>query len=346
MPRDAQGVYSIPSGSTAVSGTTISSSSFNTLIDDIESDANAARPLAYGGTGSGTASGARENLELGGRWKLDATDAPTGDDDSANTGGNGTFGVGSVWMRPASNEMYICEIATPTEAVWRKVGTFGTSETPLAGTAGADNTAAMWSGGDLVALDATGGDAIPFTALDGSGNLAATVDTLQELAAAVDALDLSVPAGLGVPGLIVADEKAAGVDGGTITSSTWNTRDLNTVRRNIISGASLSSNQITLPAGTYYIRASIPGLQCNSFTTRLRNTTDSTDSLTGSPGRSASSNGVGDWSIISGIVTIAGTKVFEVQMNCSSTRNTFGGGIAADLGIVETYTIIEITEVP
>ena len=53
--------------------------------------------------------------------------------------------------------------------------------------------------------------------------------------------------------LHVRDEKAANTPGGTFTASAWQKRDLNTVKTNQISGASLASNQITLPAGTYHV---------------------------------------------------------------------------------------------
>ena len=62
MSRDGNGVYSKPAGTTAVSGTTIESSKFNTLIDDIAADLNLDRPVAAGGTGASTAADARTNL--------------------------------------------------------------------------------------------------------------------------------------------------------------------------------------------------------------------------------------------------------------------------------------------
>jgi hypothetical protein len=62
MPRDGNDVYSKPSGTTATAGTTIESAKYNTLMDDIVSDLNAARPIAVGGTGASTASAARTAL--------------------------------------------------------------------------------------------------------------------------------------------------------------------------------------------------------------------------------------------------------------------------------------------
>lgn len=64
MPLSGGGTASKPSGTTAVSGATIESSKFNSVIDDIYSILNTARPIAYGGTGAATASAARTALGL------------------------------------------------------------------------------------------------------------------------------------------------------------------------------------------------------------------------------------------------------------------------------------------
>lgn len=62
MARDGSGIYSKPSGTTAVSSTTIESAKFNQVIDDIAADLNTARPIVAGGTGATSASAARTNL--------------------------------------------------------------------------------------------------------------------------------------------------------------------------------------------------------------------------------------------------------------------------------------------
>lgn len=61
MPRSG-GIYSKPSGTTAVFGQTIQSSKFNELVDDIVTDLNTARPISAGGTGATTAATARTAL--------------------------------------------------------------------------------------------------------------------------------------------------------------------------------------------------------------------------------------------------------------------------------------------
>jgi hypothetical protein len=61
MPRSGGGIYSKGSPS-AVSGTTIQSAAYNTTIDDLVTDANAARPISAGGTGGVNVADARTNL--------------------------------------------------------------------------------------------------------------------------------------------------------------------------------------------------------------------------------------------------------------------------------------------
>jgi hypothetical protein len=62
MSRNGSGVYSLPAGSAAVDDAIIDPVAFNTLISDLEADANTARPIVAGGTGATTAAAARTNL--------------------------------------------------------------------------------------------------------------------------------------------------------------------------------------------------------------------------------------------------------------------------------------------
>jgi hypothetical protein len=71
------------------------------------------------------------------------------------------------------------------------------------------------------------------------------------------------------------DTRAQNTGGGTLTASAWTTATLNTTEVNAITGCSLASNQITLPAGTYRIEASKQLSVTQNSRLRLFNVTDS-----------------------------------------------------------------------
>lgn len=66
MSRNGAGVYSLPPVYEAVSGETILATQHNTPLEDLEADANSARPIVAGGTGTTTAVGALDNLHTKG----------------------------------------------------------------------------------------------------------------------------------------------------------------------------------------------------------------------------------------------------------------------------------------
>lgn len=141
-----------------------------------------------------------------------------------------------------------------------------------------------------------------------------------------------------VPMIHVEDQKTSGTNGGTATSGSWFTRTLNTTVGNTITGASLSSNQVTLPAGTYICWACAHGAVCNGSQIRLQNITDTATALTGSTAFATNSVGSQDVSIIQGAkFTISGAKVFELQQRVTTTRATDGQGIATGFGTTEVY---------
>lgn len=57
MPRNEDMVYSLPAGTEAVTGTTIESAKYNMVLRDLETEMNAARPIAAGGTGTTSLAG-------------------------------------------------------------------------------------------------------------------------------------------------------------------------------------------------------------------------------------------------------------------------------------------------
>ena len=146
--------------------------------------------------------------------------------------------------------------------------------------------------------------------------------------------------------LHVRDEKASGTAGGTFTSGAWQTRTLNTSLTNEISGASLSSNQITLPSGTYFIIASAPAQVVGGHKLKLRNTTDSSDTLIGTSENTTTGDyGIVGRSYVIGRFTISAQKTFEIQHRGTTTQTTNGFGAINSFSVVEVYADVQIWKV-
>lgn len=149
----------------------------------------------------------------------------------------------------------------------------------------------------------------------------------------------------------VSDVKANGVPGGTFVSALWQTRDLNTIDEDDDSLLSLSLNQITLIAGTYYTKIRSPSLRVQSNICQLANIDLGTAILFGT-NEYSSPPGFGSHapSQIMGVFTIAVDTVMEVQHQCFRTQVThgFGGSVLTfDLPLPpETYTIAEFWRFP
>ena len=144
--------------------------------------------------------------------------------------------------------------------------------------------------------------------------------------------DIDVPSKFYKQIMIINDTKAAGTDGGTFTNGADRTRVINTTDTNTISGASLSSNQVTLPAGTYSIYATAPAFFVDAHIALWYNVTDSVLVKTGSEGYSGSSgNYATTISIISGIFAITKTTVFELRHRCNTSQVNNGFGVGTNL---------------
>lgn len=143
--------------------------------------------------------------------------------------------------------------------------------------------------------------------------------------------------------LHVRDEKTDGTQGGTATSGAWRTRDLNTTLTNEILGASLASNQISLPAGTYYIEARAPAFRTNGHKARLQNVTDTTTILLGSNALSSGGADNQSDSWVVGRFTLAAAKTLELQHQVESTQSSAGfGDNDGFAGVVEVYSDVRI----
>ena len=142
--------------------------------------------------------------------------------------------------------------------------------------------------------------------------------------------------------LHVQDRRASGAGTSSLTGSTWNVRVLNTTQTNEISGASLASNQITLPAGTYWIDSGVfaysnsGGLGTKQ---RLRNITAGTTSVVG---MSTNVDTSGAFTNMTGRFTLAGSTVLEVQQYATAGG---GGGVVVSSGEEEIFVDVKIWKV-
>jgi hypothetical protein len=145
------------------------------------------------------------------------------------------------------------------------------------------------------------------------------------------------------PLLHLREQQTANTAGTTITTGAFRTMVLNTEVTDEI-GSTLSSNQWTLPAGSYEIIATPPAGASGSASsflmkTKLRNVTDGSDTIIG-PTATTPAGAVSPAPLV-GRFTIAASKTFEFQMRCT-TEITLP---AANLGVVEVYAEVMIWRV-
>jgi len=144
---------------------------------------------------------------------------------------------------------------------------------------------------------------------------------------------------------IVQETQANGTDGGTFTAGAWRTRALNTTQVNTISGASLGSNRVTLPAGTYRIQGGANAYRVEHNSTRLYNITASATILIGTSTRASEVNLETSVSLVGGIITLSAATVIELQHRCVTSKSTYGLGSAVDTGERELYSFLEIEKI-
>jgi len=143
----------------------------------------------------------------------------------------------------------------------------------------------------------------------------------------------------------LSDVKANGTAGGSSSAATTHTRTLNTIVDPTGIVTSLTANQFILPAGTYDIFATAPALSSNGHKIRLRNITDSTNSIIGSSELTDSVVTVQTISNLSGQITINASKTFELQHYIATARAINGLGGQVGNGDVETFAQVKITKV-
>jgi hypothetical protein len=249
-----------------------------------------------------------------------------------------------------------------TRAIVRLTSVATFTSAPIAGIGVAAGEDDIISPQSLSGLNTTS-EGYVFVVGDGSLALASATDVIKlgidtgavagTYTIAVDLFGFEVGGGSGggsaaaaKPYILLQDQTAG--NGGTFTSGSWQTRILTTTVIDTDSIlVSLSSNQFTLPAGTYDIHATAPAFQVDHHQTRLRNVSDSSTVLTGST-CFCRAGGVGQddltHSILVGRFTITAQKTFELQHQCATTKTLNGFGTGGGFG-TEVFSEVELIQV-
>ena len=143
--------------------------------------------------------------------------------------------------------------------------------------------------------------------------------------------------------ILIQEQQSSGVDGhdgGGFSSGSRHKRELNTEVVDTDDNATISSNVIALQPGTYRFAFFATGNRCGGHQAFLRNTSDSVDVGIGSTERLSTGTTSHSNSNGSGRFTIAATKNFELQHECTNTNNTDGFGKSGGLG-TEVYCQVE-----
>jgi hypothetical protein len=163
----------------------------------------------------------------------------------------------------------------------------------------------------------------------------------------------------------IRSEFSSGTTGGSLSTGTWNTREIQTEKTDDL-GITTTSNQMSLVAGTYYVEVTavtnFAGTldrgtsEIATSQLRLRNVTDSTTLIVGQGARlsivddGGGNNEIGDFSLttgLSGRFVLAGTKNVEIQnwTTCNFASPVIKGGKAISSGENEVYLDLKLWKI-
>ena len=140
------------------------------------------------------------------------------------------------------------------------------------------------------------------------------------------------------------DSKASTTVGGAATTGSYQTSVINTLEGDT-SFVTLSSNQVTLGAGTYLVDIEVPFYQTDDSKAKLYDVTGAADQIIGSVVTSTAADGVVVKSRIVSQMTITTLTDFEVRYRVDTNTSTSDLGKPAGFGDVEIYLNGSITKI-
>ena len=142
---------------------------------------------------------------------------------------------------------------------------------------------------------------------------------------------------------IICDQKATNTAGGSSSTGSFNTRDLNTELADPDGIVSISGNQFTLQAGSYLIHASAPAQGAARHQIIVWNATDSSVTALGYNAYSNASSVTTSRAFATNRTTISSAKVFEIRHRVENSRSTDGLGVECNYDtLLSIYTVVEI----
>ena len=141
----------------------------------------------------------------------------------------------------------------------------------------------------------------------------------------------------------VKDLKAVNTAGGTASSTgSFEDRELNTIQGESWFIDSLSSNVVTLQAGTYKIKGRAPFFDTGNTTIRLFDNTNSSVLAEGESTYVDTSNNHFNVAEVQGVFSFTVATAVKLQYRCSSTVSSNGLGVGMNLGQRELYASLQI----
>ena len=138
--------------------------------------------------------------------------------------------------------------------------------------------------------------------------------------------------------LHVQNQQSNNTTGGTATTGSYQNCVLNTVVKNTIPGASLSSNQPALPRGLYELFAEVPFYVCAGSNIELYNATDAAKvALFASNKFGSTGDGANVGSILIGEFETLATKAFNLRYRVAAGSNGSNLGTAKNFSEIEVF---------
>ena len=220
----------------------------------------------------------------------------------------------------------------------------GISEVTISGGGGSQEafkTISVSGQSDVVADTATD----TLTLVAGSNMTITTNATTDSITFASSGGGSSNP-GIGITAIAkLVDQKSSGTDGGSVSTTNWFTRTLNTELFDPHGIVTLSSNQFTLQSGQYKITFSAPAVRVDHHICRLYNVTSAS---VVAYGQQAYNNDAAYYAQTSSVGTayidISSATTFRIDHRCKVAQtgtDALGVGDAA-LGVSQTYTEVLI----